>query len=212
MLIQLKEQAGPFCNNKTTKKQLFYLWTLKIEFNIYFSLSPNISFLQMFFWSFNNAQVILSSWAAQNQVLARTWSLGSGCPCVLVLSHSVMSDSLWHRGLYPPGFSVDGIFQAKIQESSGEPGGIPGGKIHECGKSLYIWVPSELLPQSCTPWVPSDSPVTVQVFLPCFWCPRRFLLMDICLSKLWFFVFCLSIPPLWVAGKSFPVTSCFKHI
>lgn len=49
MLIQLKEQAGPFCNNKTTKKQLFYLWTLKIEFNIYFPLSPNISFLQMFF-------------------------------------------------------------------------------------------------------------------------------------------------------------------
>lgn len=49
MLVLLKGQAGPFCNNKTTKKQLFYLWTLKIEFNIYFPLSPNITFLQMFF-------------------------------------------------------------------------------------------------------------------------------------------------------------------
>ena len=95
MLVLLKGQAGPFCNNKTTKKQLFYLRTLKIEFNIYFPLSPNITFLQMFFWSVNNAKVILSSWAAQNQVLAWIWSLGSGCPCVLVLSHVWLFVTSW---------------------------------------------------------------------------------------------------------------------
>ena len=127
---------------------------------------------------------------------------------VLCLPSGVAGCVLTHFSPVLPPRTLEGLHRS----SSGEPGGIPGGKIHECGKSLYIWVPSELLPQSCTPWVPSDSPVTVQVFLPCFWCPRRFLLMDICLSKLWFFVFCLSIPPLWVAGKSFPVTSCFKHI
>ena len=37
------------------------------------------------------------------------------CPCCM-FNHSVMSDSLRPRGLCPPGFSVCGIFQARIPE------------------------------------------------------------------------------------------------
>ena len=36
-------------------------------------------------------------------------------------SHSVMSDSLQPQGLYPPGSSVHGIFQARILESIAMP-------------------------------------------------------------------------------------------
>lgn len=70
-------------------------------------------------------------------------------------------------------------------------------------KLTKLWgLPHEVWsPQTWPHWSSSNFSITVQIFLPQYWFPHRFLLLSFCSGKLWFSL--STLLPLQLLGQQF---------